>query len=86
MTSLDDHLRAFSRGEFLQEQGGYRYLPLRAEDVQAVREWRNAQIEVLRQRHPITPEAQERWFRDQVLPTHARPRPEFLLVSILDQG
>ena len=66
------------------QRDGYSYVPLRREDIQALREFRNAQIDILRQARPISPEQQERWFDEQVVPAQRDPRPPMMLVSILD--
>lgn len=71
---------------FERLQHGYRYVSLRPEDIEALRRWRNEQIEILRQKRAIAPDEQERWYHHVVVPTHASPEPEFLLVSILDPG
>ena len=70
---------------FHDTEGGYKYMGLRRSDVQSIRRWRNAQIDVLRQKHPLGVEEQERWFDTVVRPTHAAAEPAFLLVSILDE-
>jgi RimJ/RimL family protein N-acetyltransferase len=51
-------------------------------DIEALRVWRNAQTSVLRQKDPITPEQQRRWYDDVVRPTHASASPSFLLVAL----
>jgi RimJ/RimL family protein N-acetyltransferase len=66
-------------------EAGYRYVPLRREDIQALREFRNAQIDVLRQAEPISPEQQEAWFEREVVPAEQAERPHQVLVSILDE-
>ena len=63
------------------ETGGYRVMPrprlgdaalsLRAigeQDIESVRLWRNAQMDVLRQSVPISPPAQVRYFSEKVWP------------------
>ena len=65
---------------------GYAYPPLRREDIQALRVFRNEQIDVLRQAEPISEEQQERWYEEQVVPTQGEPRPPQVLVSILEPG
>jgi RimJ/RimL family protein N-acetyltransferase len=67
-------------------EAGYRYLPLRREDIQALREFRNAQMDVLRQNEPISPERQAAWFEREVVPTQGVERPHQVLVSILADG
>jgi SAM-dependent methyltransferase/RimJ/RimL family protein N-acetyltransferase len=68
------------------ERDGYRFVPLRRADIEALRTFRNAQIDVLRQAEPISPEQQRRWFDEQVRPAHASPRAPMLLASILGPG
>ena len=55
-----------------------------AADIEPLRRFRNAQIDVLRQAEPISEGAQERWFDEVVVPAHRDPRPPMILVSILD--
>ena len=55
-----------------------------ASDIEALREFRNAQIDVLRQSEPISEPEQERWFDEVVAPAQREPRPPMILVSILD--
>jgi SAM-dependent methyltransferase len=71
-------------GSLERVDGAYRFVGLRAEDIQHIRRWRNAQKDFLRQKKPLTESEQGRWYRDVVMPTHAKARPELLLVSILD--
>jgi RimJ/RimL family protein N-acetyltransferase len=63
---------------------GYRYVPLRRSDIEALRVFRNEQIDVLRQAEPISAAQQERWFDDVVSPAQRELRPQMMLVSILD--
>lgn len=65
-------------------EAAYTYVPLRRDDIQTLRVFRNEQMDVLRQAEPITAEQQERWFEEQVAPDQADPRPPQVLVSILD--
>ncbi len=63
------------------------YVPLREADIDLIRRYRNDQIEVLRQREPLAPADQERWFTERVRPTFTLDAPGELLVSILvDDG
>lgn len=63
---------------------GYRYVALRREDIEPLRRFRNEQLDVLRQREPISVADQERWFEEIVAPAQRDPRPSQVLVSILD--
>jgi len=65
---------------------GYEYVPLRREDIQRLREFRNAQIDVLRQSAPISQEQQEAWFEREVVPTQSTDKPHQVLISILVGG
>ena len=63
--------------------GAYRLVPIRPGDREAIRQWRNAQLDVLRQAAPLTPEAQDRYFRDVVAPLFEARQPGQLLFSLL---
>lgn len=65
------------------ERDGYRFVALRQADIAPLREFRNAQIDVLRQAEPISPEQQRRWFEQTVVPEQSAARPRQLLVSML---
>jgi len=45
--------------------------------------WRNAQLKVLRQREPLTPEKQERYYQGVILPSFAEKTPRQILFSYL---
>ncbi len=57
--------------------------PLREQDIEAIRVWRNTQIDVLRQAAPITPDEQQRYFDEVVRPTFRERRPKIILLSLL---
>ncbi len=61
----------------------YELHPLQKVDIIRIREWRNAQIDVLRQAHPLTLEQQKRYYLKEVVPTFKQPRPKQLLFSFL---
>lgn len=65
------------------DRDDYRYTLLRRADIQALRRFRNEQIDVLRQQEPISPPEQERWFDEVVVPAQRNPQPQTILVSIL---
>ena len=64
----------------------YTYVPLRRGDIEALRQFRNAQLDVLRQAAPISIEQQERWYDEVVAPTQRESQPSMMLVSILAEG
>jgi len=64
-------------------------LTLRAvapEDIELIRQWRNAQMDVLRQSLPISREEQQRYFSEHVWPYMGSLCPPQLLLSIERQG
>ena len=56
----------------------------RGTDIDSVRRWRNEQIEVLRQKSELSPEDQQNYFRDVIVPTFAQDKPRQLLFSYLE--
>jgi RimJ/RimL family protein N-acetyltransferase len=66
------------------DRDGYRFVPLRREDIEALRRFRNEQIDVLRQSEPISAGQQQQWFDHVVVSAQRDPRPSQILVSILD--
>lgn len=52
------------------------------QDIERIRQWRNAQMNVLRQSSPITPEEQERYFNEHVWPEMKAERPKQILLAI----
>ncbi|GAB3865086.1 hypothetical protein GCM10028824_03440 [Hymenobacter segetis] len=63
--------------------GAYRLIPIRYEDREPIRAWRNAQLEVLRQAAPLTAEQQDTYFQRIVLPLFEQEKPGQLLFSLL---
>ncbi|MBJ6109870.1 GNAT family N-acetyltransferase [Hymenobacter sp. BT523] len=64
----------------------YQLIPIRYEDRESIRAWRNAQLPVLRQAAPLTAEQQEAYFQRVVLPLFEQERPGQLLFSLLHAG
>ena len=63
--------------------GRYRLLPIRPADREAIRQWRNAQLDILRQAEPLSVEAQDRYFQEVVAPLFEAEQPGQLLFSLL---
>ena len=61
----------------------YQLVPIRYEDREPIRAWRNAQLEMLRQVEPLTTEQQEDYFQRVVLPLFEQEQPGQLLFSLL---
>jgi RimJ/RimL family protein N-acetyltransferase len=60
--------------------------PVAWEDREAIRNWRNAQIAVLRQKAPISPADQDAYFERDVLPDFHADAPRNILFSIFEGG
>ncbi|MDJ1018246.1 MAG: GNAT family N-acetyltransferase [Paracoccaceae bacterium] len=56
------------------------------QDIELVRQWRNAQMDVLRQKAPINPDAQKEYFAKQVWPQKALDHPTQILFAIERDG
>lgn len=76
---------------------GYRCMPRRSlhrdtlgiravapEDVEAIRLWRNAQMDVLRQSAPISPAQQEAYYAAHIWPAMALDCPQNILLTFLE--
>jgi len=59
--------------------GAYRIRPIARTDAEPIREWRNAQIDVLRQDRPLSPSDQDHYFEEVVRPQLLAPRPPQVL-------
>jgi len=58
-------------------------VPLRKEDIFKIKEWRNSQLDVLRQKAPLTDADQENYYRHSILPTYTQHNPKQILFSFL---
>jgi len=65
---------------FLQN---YSLVPLRKCDIQKIRKWRNEQINVLRQKIPLTKEAQTRYYYATIKKSFYKTNPAVILFSFL---
>lgn len=63
-------------------EGGALIRPIREDDLDHLRRWRNAQQSVLRQQSPLDDAHQQAWYRDVVLPDQRSTRPSSLLVVV----
>ncbi len=61
----------------------YDLIPIRQQDMEPIRQWRNAQMEVLRQKQEITPKGQQHYFKQVVTPLFGQRQPGQLLFSLL---
>lgn len=67
-------------------RGSLEVSSVQGDHVEHIRRWRNAQISVLRQAHPITPDEQARYFANHVWPEKAQAQPPKILLAIKEDG
>lgn len=58
-------------------------VPFRYEDIFSVKDWRNAQMNVLRQKYLLTDTDQEEYYLNSILPSFSMKNPKQLLYSYL---
>ena len=66
------------------KSGNYKLIPIRDEDKYAIMRWRNEQINVLRQKQPLTKEQQENYFATIIADLFKQEKPGQLLFSFLE--
>lgn len=66
-----------------QDDAGYQLVAIRPEDVENIRLWRNAQLDILRQKTLLTSEEQQAYFQKAIWPTFQEAHPPQLLFSFL---
>ncbi len=66
--------------------GGFALITIQDAHIEPIRLWRNAQIDILRQVAPISPEQQQHYFETRIWPTLAVAQPDNLLFSFLEEG
>ncbi|NBP68517.1 MAG: N-acetyltransferase, partial [Cytophagia bacterium] len=74
--------KCLSQREFVF--GKYKLIPIRFEDRHFIREWRNQQIAILRQKEPLTIEKQDLYFEQVVSKLFEQEKPAQLLFSFLE--
>lgn len=65
--------------ERYEDDRGYSLIPIRKENMEPIRVWRNAQMHILRQQTPISPEEQQKYFSDVLQPTFTMDEPPQIL-------
>ena len=78
------HYKILKRKEFTRN--GYLLCSLREENILEIMRWRNKQIDVLRQKKPLTKKDQKRYFEEVVRPTFTQKEPPIMLFSFLHKG
>jgi RimJ/RimL family protein N-acetyltransferase len=66
--------------------GNYSLVPIRDDDKYLIMKWRNEQLDILRQRDPLTKSQQETYFRVVVDKLFEEEKPKQLLFSFLEKG
>ncbi len=64
--------------------GNYSLVPIRDEDKYAIMQWRNEQIDILRQKQPLTKEGQEGYFTTTIANLFTQEKPGQMLFSFLE--
>ena len=64
----------------------YQLRPIHWNDRDAIREWRNAQIDVLRQQNSLSVTEQDNYFSNLVLPQLTQEQPEQILFAFLEDS
>ena len=64
----------------------YSLVPIRFEDIDLIRSWRNAQLSVLRQKNVITYDKQIEYYTNIIKPTFSQKFPNQMLFSFLNKG
>src|SRR3954470_11449013 len=65
------------------ELGGYAVIPFREEDKYKIKEWRNNQMNVLRQKQVLTDQDQDNYYANFILPSFSQEQPRIMLFSFL---
>ena len=78
-----DHYRFYPDLCTGSSAGNYSLRPIDWSDRESIRQWRNAQIEVLRQIDPLTVEDQDGYFSDVVLPQFEQQFPPQFMFAFL---
>jgi RimJ/RimL family protein N-acetyltransferase len=69
-----------------EDTEGYALVPIREQDMESIRLWRNGQLDVLRQQHPISGEQQREYYHNVVAPLFQMQHPPQILFSFLKDG
>ena len=64
----------------------YQLIPIRLEDAEEIRRWRNEQINFLRQEKPISNTEQIKYFEQVIVPTFQESNPSQILFSFLENS
>ena len=65
------------------ESNKYKLLPIRSDDIFKIKDWRNQQLDILRQKKILTNEDQEKYYKKIILPSFSEKKPHLILFSFL---
>jgi predicted ATP-grasp superfamily ATP-dependent carboligase/RimJ/RimL family protein N-acetyltransferase len=63
--------------------GAYSIVSIREQDIMLIKDWRNSQLDVLRQKKIISTSDQQNYFEQKIWPTFSEPQPSQILLSFL---
>lgn len=63
--------------------GDYEIIAVQPEHIELIRQWRNSQLNVLRQIRPISAQQQEKYFAENIWPSMLKSMPTTILMSYL---
>jgi RimJ/RimL family protein N-acetyltransferase len=66
--------------------GKYAIVPVQPEHIESIRQWRNAQLDVLRQTMPISQQQQVDYYTKHIWPSMSELMPANIVVSYLCEG
>jgi carbamoyl-phosphate synthase large subunit len=64
----------------------YAIMPIRREDIYLIKQWRNEQMDILRQNKILSDEEQDRYFNEIIYPSFNMEQPNQILFSFLKKG
>lgn len=76
--------RVLPQNEYARDE--YALVPMREVDIFDIQQWRNDQVEVLRQMVLLTDRDQQEYYQQYVVPSFSEARPGIILFSYLNNG
>jgi RimJ/RimL family protein N-acetyltransferase len=86
MNYLYNNIKYAALGNNTRERGAYAIVPYRREDIFLIKNWRNEQIDVLRQSTLLSDDQQLSYYDNIVAPSFTEKQPKVMLFSFLHQG
>ena len=82
----DSGYRFFPELTITSADSRYQLRPIHWNDRDSIREWRNAQLDVLRQQNPLSASEQDTYFSKIVLPQLTQEQPDQILFAFLENS